>query len=84
MATAAVSNISTIAPRLPAPINSNWVALRPSRTVARGGRSPLLPAGKYIVTMTAQSIEGKYADNGFWNGAVTYTSFHAACPVCQS
>ena len=62
VATASVSNISAIAPRLPAPINSNWLPLRP----AQG--APLLPAGRYLVTMTAQSVEGKYADNGFWNG----------------
>ena len=76
VATASVSNISAIAPRLPAPINSNWLPLRP----AQG--APLLPAGRYLVTMTAQSVKGKYADNGFWNGGGWLTdATPAAAPL---
>eukprot|EP01047_Picozoa_sp_COSAG01_P052936 COSAG01_NODE_5619_length_4142_cov_9.969577_1_plen_894_part_00 len=63
VATIAVSNIDTVAPRNPAPVLSSWVRLAPSNNAT------VLPAGKYLVTMTAHSIQNRTQQNGFWNGA---------------
>ena len=45
-----IADIGIIAPRQPAPILSNWVRLAP-RT-----NGTVFPAGKYLLTMTAQSL----------------------------
>jgi hypothetical protein len=79
VAAASVSDINVIAPRKPSPINSNWVRLvaaAPASTTTSssdgGGSggigSRLVPAGRYLLTMTAQSILNRTQQNGFYNG----------------